>query len=92
MKDVVDITQLSLPQIVLASCTAGCLAEVATLPLDTAKVRCQLYPEKYTGLMQCIKEVIKSEGVPTLYNGLTSGLVRQSIYGTGRLALYDVFK
>jgi hypothetical protein len=36
---------------------AGCIAEIATIPLDTAKVRLQVQSNqgKYHGMLHCIK-------------------------------------
>lgn len=42
---------------------AGSIAEIATIPLDTAKVRLQLQGQsgqtpKYTGMLNCIKTIV----------------------------------
>jgi solute carrier family 25 uncoupling protein 8/9 len=61
---------------------AGCVAEICTLPLDTAKVRLQIQSKsadssvqpKYKGFMGTMATISKEEGVFALWNGLNAGL------------------
>lgn len=65
---------------VLMASTAGMTAEVATIPIDTAKVRLQIQTVKpgetprYSGFLGTMKKVASEEGPLALFNGLTPGL------------------
>jgi len=76
---------------------AGSIAEIATIPLDTAKVRLQIQGSqlkpgevaKYKGLLNCVAKVAREEGVSFLYKGLGAGLQRQMVFASLRIGLYD---
>ncbi|KAL4436080.1 hypothetical protein ABPG77_005528 [Micractinium sp. CCAP 211/92] len=76
-----------------ASAIAACTAEIATLPLDTAKVKLQLQPKsaapKYRGLLGTCMTVAREEGAAALWKGLAPGLQRQVVYGGLRIGLYE---
>lgn len=80
----------------LAASTAGCVAEVATIPIDTAKVRLQIQGKnldpntlpKYNGFMGTMKTITAEEGPRALYNGLAAGLQRQILFAGLRIGLY----
>lgn len=63
----------------MASFSAS-VAEVATIPVDTAKVRLQIQktPEgqkpRYSGLIGTIKTVAAEEGATALFGGLSAGI------------------
>ena len=61
--------------------TAACVAEIATIPIDTVKVRLQIQSKqvgneapKYNGFLGNAKTIAGEEGFTALYNGLTAGL------------------
>jgi solute carrier family 25 uncoupling protein 8/9 len=75
--------------------TAACIAEIATIPIDTVKVRLQIQsktagnaPPKYNGFLGTAKTVASEEGFMSLYNGLTAGLQRQIVFAGLRIGLY----
>ena len=80
----------------LSGATAACMGEFATLPLDTAKVRLQLQSKqfdphlkpKYRGVLGTIKTMTAEEGFTSLYQGLSAGLQRQTVYAGLRIGLY----
>ena len=66
---------------VASAATAACIAEIATIPIDTVKVRLQIQSKmangekpKYSGFLGTAKTIAAEEGVTALYNGLTAGL------------------
>jgi len=72
--------------------TASSIAEVATLPVDMAKVRLQVQgsgAKVYSNLFDCIYKVAKTEGVGALYKGLAPGLLRQMSYSSIRMGIYE---
>ncbi|XP_053502044.1 mitochondrial uncoupling protein 3 [Ictalurus furcatus] len=82
--------------------TAGCIADLVTFPLDTAKVRLQIQGEsklaegaagvKYRGVFGTITTMVRTEGPRSLYNGLVAGLQRQMSFASVRIGLYDSMK
>lgn len=76
---------------------AGSIAEIATIPLDTAKVRLQIQGSqlkpgeaaKYRGLIHCVIKIAQEEGPSYLYKGLVAGLQRQMVFASLRIGLYD---
>ncbi|XP_077467507.1 dicarboxylate carrier UCP2-like [Stigmatopora argus] len=87
---------------VLSAGAAGCVADLVTFPLDTAKVRLQIQGESkalargqkpmYRGVFGTIFTIKNSEGVRGLYNGLIAGLHRQMGFASVRVGLYDTMK
>jgi len=80
---------------VASAATAACMAEIATIPIDTVKVRLQIQNKmtdgtlpKYNGFIGTMKTVSSEEGVAALYNGLTAGLQRQVVFAGLRIGLY----
>lgn len=78
---------------------AASWAEVCTIPLDTVKVRLQIQGNapagtalKYKGFGGTFATIAKEEGVTALWKGLTPGLLRQCVFGTLRIGLYDHVK
>ena len=67
---------------VLMASSAAMIAETATIPLDTAKVRMQIQKvvpgevPRYNGLLGTTKTIAAEEGPLALWNGLTPGLQR----------------
>ncbi len=78
----------------LAASAAASVAEIATIPIDTAKVRLQIQGKseeavpKYNGFMGTMKTITAEEGPAALYNGLTAGLQRQILFAGLRIGLY----
>ncbi|XP_012671968.2 mitochondrial uncoupling protein 3 [Clupea harengus] len=82
--------------------TAGCIADLVTFPLDTAKVRLQIQGEaravegvvavQYRGVFGTITTMVRTEGARSLYNGLVAGLQRQMSFASVRIGLYDSMK
>ncbi|CAJ1065157.1 mitochondrial uncoupling protein 2-like [Xyrichtys novacula] len=87
---------------VFSAGTAGCVADLVTFPLDTAKVRLQIQGEakplirgqraKYRGVFGTIFTMVKTEGPTSLYSGLVAGLQRQMSFASVRIGLYDTMK
>ena len=76
---------------------AGMIATTCIQPVDMVKVRLQSAGEgirsgpKPTPL-SVTREIIASGKVLDLYNGLSAGLLRQCVYTTARLGLFDTFQ
>lgn len=56
-------------------------------PLDLVKVRMQVYPSA-KNTTEMAKRILRCEGIPALYAGLSAGLLRQATYTTTRLGVY----
>lgn len=73
--------------------TSAMLASSCIHPIDLAKVRLQLYATTHAnlpspGFVGIISELIKKEGISSLYAGLSAALARQAVYGTARIGLH----
>ncbi|KAF3847535.1 hypothetical protein F7725_020563 [Dissostichus mawsoni] len=87
---------------VFSAGAAGCVADLVTFPLDTAKVRLQIQGEskpslkgqrmKFRGVFGTIFTMVKTEGPRSLYSGLVAGLHRQMSFASVRIGLYDSMK
>jgi solute carrier family 25 (mitochondrial uncoupling protein), member 8/9 len=79
---------------VLMASTAAMTAEVATIPIDTAKVRLQIQTTKageaprYSGIFGTVAKVAAEEGPLALWSGLVPGLQRQFVFAGLRVGLY----
>ncbi|KAJ7426082.1 hypothetical protein WISP_19115 [Willisornis vidua] len=81
---------------------AGCIADLCTFPLDTAKVRLQIQGEakipraissmEYRGVLGTLSTMVRTEGPRSLYCGLVAGLQRQMSFASIRIGLYDSVK
>ncbi|OLY85488.1 putative mitochondrial carrier [Smittium mucronatum] len=60
---------------VVAGSFGGIGQVLAGQPFDTIKVRLQTQPQLYSGTLDCIKKLIKSDGFMGLYKGTTSPLM-----------------
>ncbi|CAN1340896.1 Mitochondrial uncoupling protein 4 [Linum perenne] len=86
----------------IASIIAGC----STHPLDLIKVRMQLQgeasapPKPIHNLRPAFAfnpvsvgmNILRTEGVPALFSGVSATVLRQTLYSTTRMGLYDVLK
>ncbi|GAW79666.1 dicarboxylate/tricarboxylate carrier [Plasmodium gonderi] len=73
---------------------SGMFATFCVQPLDMIKVRIQLNAEGKNAIKNPFiigTNIIKNEGVLSLYKGLDAGLTRQIVYTTGRLGLFRTF-
>ena len=81
--------QLGFWHFTIAGGAASCVAEVATIPMDTIKVRLQLRQGEYKGTMDCVRNIVQKEGPLALYQGLSAALLRQIFFASIRIGLFD---
>ena len=82
--------EFSFLQLMFAGGSAGLIAEIITLPVDTMKVRMQVFQNKYTSVSQAARLVLKEEGVRAFYQGCVPGLLRQISFASFRMGFYDM--
>ncbi|XP_052187984.1 mitochondrial uncoupling protein 2-like isoform X2 [Diospyros lotus] len=97
-----DPREISFAGTFVSSAFAACLAELCTIPLDTAKVRVQLQKKtnieegahvpKYRGMLDTVATIAREEGLEALWKGVVPGLHRQFLYGGLRIGLYEPVK
>lgn len=87
----IDISQLSIFEVLISGFSAAAIAETTTLPLDTVKVQMQVYQGKFANSRSCISSIVKSEGFRGLFKGFQGGMMRQLFFGTTRLGIFDYF-
>lgn len=75
----------------LAGGFASSFAEWLTLPLDTAKVRMQIYgmKGKYASILTSLNTIKTEQGFRALWNSLTPAVTRQYIFSGIKLSLYE---
>lgn len=71
-----DNVPVSTPRMLLAGGLAGTASWVISYPLDVIKSRIQADGNRYAGLIDCLKQSVKTEGYSCLYRGLSSTIVR----------------
>jgi solute carrier family 25 oxoglutarate transporter 11 len=76
----------------LSACLASCIVH----PVDLAKVRLQLFKTQHPGkplpsFPTIIGTMVKTEGITSIYAGLSAALGRQCVYGTARIGLFKSF-
>jgi solute carrier family 25 uncoupling protein 8/9 len=70
---------------------AACVAEIATLPIDTTKVRLQLLgasSARPPSMLAVARGIVRDEGVCGLFKGLAPALQRQIVFASLRIGLY----
>lgn len=72
----------------IASAGAACV----THPLDLLKVHLQTQQEGKLSVLRLTTNIIKTQGIAALYNGLSASLCRQLTYSTTRFGIYEVAK
>lgn len=77
----------------IAGACAGAASCVAIYPLEVAKTRLAIAsPGLYEGVLHCMRETVRAEGVFALYKGLGASLVGIMPFSAVDLALYNTFK
>lgn len=76
--------------------TSGMLASCFVHPIDLAKVRLQLFTTQNPGIPKpsfsgILAQMIKNDGIFSIYSGISAALARQAIYGTARIGLHRSF-
>jgi len=76
--------------------SAATFASCVIHPIDLAKVRMQLYgqlnPGKpIPGFTTIITNIVKSDGITSIYKGVDAAIGRQMVYGTARIGLHRTF-
>ncbi|KAJ5087181.1 hypothetical protein N7456_010797 [Penicillium angulare] len=66
---------------VISGAMAGVVTVYATMPFDSVKTRLQAIDgnQRYRGSLDCVRSVIKHEGVSALWRGTTPRLIRLSV-------------
>lgn len=72
----------------LASAGAAC----CTHPLDLIKVHLQTQQEGKVSVIGLTSNIVKTQGITSLYNGLSASLCRQLSYSTVRFGIYEAMK
>jgi solute carrier family 25 uncoupling protein 8/9 len=68
---------------------ASCFAETCTIPMDTVKVRMQNFQDIYLRVSKTYFKIFHEEGFFAFYRGLSAGLLRQIVYASLRIGIYD---
>ena len=72
---------------------AGAFANtVVAQPIDTCKVKLQLFPRLYTNVLDCALRIGRTEGARGLYVGFTPALTARLVENIVVFAVYDYAK
>ena len=82
--------EYSFPQMLVVGASSGIMCEVLTLPIDTIKVRMQVFQNKYKNFSSTSRLIFKEEGIKGFYKGCTPGLLRQLFFASFRMAFFDI--
>ena len=74
----------------ITGCLSGMTATLCIQPIDYMKVKCQINPN--ISKFELTKKLYNLNGIKSFYNGLHIALLRQSVYGTIRLGLFQDLK
>merc|ERR1711939_1161536 len=70
---------------VLTGCSAGATESIVVVPFELVKIRLQDKNSagKYTGPMDCVRQIIRNEGLLGMYNGLEPTFWRHVLWNGG---------
>ena len=70
---------------VLTGASAGLTEAFVVVPFELVKIRLQdkAQSHKYTGMIDCVQKIIRTEGPMTLYQGLESTIWRHVLWNAG---------
>mmetsp|Transcript_13164 Transcript_13164/g.23544 ORF Transcript_13164/g.23544 Transcript_13164/m.23544 type:complete len:310 (-) Transcript_13164:262-1191(-) len=76
--------------------SAATFASCVIHPMDLAKVRMQLFGQlnpgkKPPGFSTILTNMVKSDGIMSVYQGVDAAIGRQLVYGTARIGLHRAF-
>lgn len=74
---------------------AGSFAWFVVHPFNTASVRMNLASASgapSVSFLRFISNMAQNQGILSLYDGLTAGVLRQTVYATARVGLFEVFR
>ncbi|CAM9827774.1 unnamed protein product, partial [Choristocarpus tenellus] len=71
---------------------AACFASSCIHPIDLAKLLATMAPDApKPSFPALLSNMVKTEGIFSIYAGLSAALMRQAIYGTARIGLHRTF-
>lgn len=72
----------------LAGMTGGAASVYVGQPLDTVKVKMQLFPNLYGGMLKCVLDTFRLQGIRGLYAGVVPALVSNCAENAVMFATY----
>uniref|UniRef100_A0A8C6TK84 Solute carrier family 25 member 25 n=1 Tax=Neogobius melanostomus TaxID=47308 RepID=A0A8C6TK84_9GOBI len=84
---------LGIPERFVAGSLAGAIAQSSIYPMEVLKTRLALGKTgQYTGILDCVKHVLKKEGVIAFYKGYVPNMLGIIPYAGIDLAVYETLK
>ncbi|KAM3065116.1 hypothetical protein ACMFMF_011421 [Clarireedia jacksonii] len=84
-RDIFGVAKMNQSLSVLTGATAGATESFVVVPFELVKIRLQdrASAGKYTGMVDCVTKIVKTEGPLALYNGLESTMWRHILWNAG---------
>ena len=79
------VDKMSQPLSILTGASAGATESFVVVPFELIKIRLQdkASAGKYSGMIDCVRKTVKSEGLLAMYNGLESTMWRHITWNAG---------
>ena len=87
--------KLDTSQLLWVGTLAGLLQTALTYPLETVRTRLTLGPEqgvRYKGIVDCFRQMVRTEGVAGLFKGFGPTMVSGAPYTGIQMTSYELFK
>lgn len=68
---------------VLSGASAGLLESFVVVPFELVKIRLQDVNSNYKSPAECLKQIVKNEGIFAMYNGLEATMWRHGVWNAG---------
>lgn len=90
-----QVTPPSVMQLMAAGSLAGLMQQTVTYPLETIRTRLSVGVAmnlKYNGIIDCARQIAKTEGLGAFYKGLTPTIISSPFYVGLQMTFYEVAK
>lgn len=74
---------------IAAAMTTGAAGSIVANPIDVAKIRSMVNPNRYPSFFGALLHIYRTEGYRGLYKGLVPSTLRGAAISTGQMASYD---
>lgn len=87
--------RLSTAELLWVGTLAGLFQTIITYPLETVRTRLSVGPEQgvqYKGIVDCVRQMVRTEGVGGLYKGLAATIISGAPYTGIQMTTYELLQ